>query len=317
MNIFGSDLSMRDTWNPAGNRTDASVNHVNQAGPVNPASSVASNPSLQAGQVFQGEILNITSEQVTIRLDNQQVLNARLGESMELNIGQRMFFEVKDNQGDQVFIRPAQNGNISGQSIAAEKALLANGFSLSERNYQIASALMEAGMPLNKASMRQIMQQTMNFPEANIKNLVSMNQLGIPVTAGNIEQFGLYSNHEHQMTSAMNQTLDGLEASLQEFTQNASLEDLQNLSRQLIKTFGWGEDSAQTGQTVNPALAGEEDLLNKLNADSELNINNGGNAKIQAIIEHAFLKDKSFDEIMDEWNQAWTAAQERNAVYIN
>ena len=67
----------------------------------------------------------------------------------------------------------------------------------------------------------------------------------------------------------------------------------------------------------NHALEGEEDLLNKLNADSELNINNGGNAKIQAIIEHAFLKDKSFDEIMDEWNQAWTAAQERNAVYIN
>ena len=52
-----------------------------------------------------------------------------------------------------------------------------------------------------------------------------------------------------------------------------------------------------------PAVEGEEDLLNALNADSELNINNGGNDKIQAIIEHAANGDESFDDIMNEWNQ--------------
>ena len=55
-----------------------------------------------------------------------------------------------------------------------------------------------------------------------------------------------------------------------------------------------------------PAVEGEEDLLNALNADSELNINNGGNDKIQAIIEHAANGDESFDDIMNEWNQKWT-----------
>ncbi|MCR5763122.1 MAG: ABC transporter substrate-binding protein [Treponema sp.] len=67
----------------------------------------------------------------------------------------------------------------------------------------------------------------------------------------------------------------------------------------------------------NQAAAGEEDILNKLNADSELNINNGGNSKVQAIIEHAFNKDKDFDQIMNEWNEAWTSAQEKNSVRIN
>ena len=64
----------------------------------------------------------------------------------------------------------------------------------------------------------------------------------------------------------------------------------------------------------NPSKAGEEDLKSKLDADSELNINNGGNDKIQAIIEHAFYKDKSFDDIMADWNKAWTGAQSRNGV---
>lgn len=68
--------------------------------------------------------------------------------------------------------------------------------------------------------------------------------------------------------------------------------------------------------TDEPAVSGEEDLLNSLNADSELNINNGGNDKIQAIVEHAANGDKEFDEIMQEWNDAWTSAQESNGVEI-
>ena len=64
----------------------------------------------------------------------------------------------------------------------------------------------------------------------------------------------------------------------------------------------------------NPAKSGEEDLKGKLDADSELNINNGGNDKIQAIIEHAFYKDRSFDDIMADWNKAWSEAQSRNGV---
>ncbi|MCR5640308.1 MAG: extracellular solute-binding protein [Lachnospiraceae bacterium] len=59
-----------------------------------------------------------------------------------------------------------------------------------------------------------------------------------------------------------------------------------------------------------PAVEGEEDLLNELNAESELNINNGGNTKVQEIIEHASIGDMSFDDIMKEWNQAWSDAQD-------
>ena len=65
-----------------------------------------------------------------------------------------------------------------------------------------------------------------------------------------------------------------------------------------------------------PALAGEEDFLNEMNAESELNINAGGDSKIQAIIEHASNGDKTFDEIMDEWNTAWSDAQESNGIEV-
>ena len=57
------------------------------------------------------------------------------------------------------------------------------------------------------------------------------------------------------------------------------------------------------------ALPGEETLLSELNAESELNFNNGGNTKVQEIIEHGFNHDKAFDDIMADWNTAWSDAQ--------
>lgn len=65
-----------------------------------------------------------------------------------------------------------------------------------------------------------------------------------------------------------------------------------------------------------PAVSGEEDLLNAMNSESELNINAGGDSKIQEIIEHASNGDMTFDEIMAEWNQAWSDAQEVNGVEV-
>ena len=66
----------------------------------------------------------------------------------------------------------------------------------------------------------------------------------------------------------------------------------------------------------NPAVAGESDLFNALNSESELNINAGGNLKVQQIIEHAANGTKSFDAIMDEWNAAWSKAQSSEGVEI-
>ena len=65
-----------------------------------------------------------------------------------------------------------------------------------------------------------------------------------------------------------------------------------------------------------PALEGEEDTLNELNADSELMVAANGNDKIQEIVEHASNKDKSFDDIMKEWNQKWSDAQEMDGVEV-
>lgn len=65
-----------------------------------------------------------------------------------------------------------------------------------------------------------------------------------------------------------------------------------------------------------PSVAGEEDLYNELNSDSELAINASNDARVQAIVEHASNHDEAFDQIMDEWNQKWNAALKNENVDV-
>jgi len=58
------------------------------------------------------------------------------------------------------------------------------------------------------------------------------------------------------------------------------------------------------------SLKGEEDLFTEVNSDSELGINSNGNKRVQAIVEHAANKDKSYDDIMKDWNNAWYKAMQ-------
>lgn len=63
----------------------------------------------------------------------------------------------------------------------------------------------------------------------------------------------------------------------------------------------------------NPAAAGEENLYNDINNDSELGINVSG-AVPKQIVEEAVAGTKTMEEMSEEWNEKWTAAQKSNGV---
>lgn len=63
----------------------------------------------------------------------------------------------------------------------------------------------------------------------------------------------------------------------------------------------------------NAAPAGEEDLFNDINTESELGLNKD-NTHVQDIVEHALAGDMTMDEIVDEWNEAWSDAQSEYEV---
>ena len=63
----------------------------------------------------------------------------------------------------------------------------------------------------------------------------------------------------------------------------------------------------------NPAPEGEENLFGDVNNDSELGLNVSGVMPKQ-VVEEATSGTKTMKEMSDEWNAAWTAAQEANGI---
>ncbi|HHW68042.1 MAG: raffinose/stachyose/melibiose transport system substrate-binding protein [Epulopiscium sp.] len=65
----------------------------------------------------------------------------------------------------------------------------------------------------------------------------------------------------------------------------------------------------------NPPKEGEETLFDDVNNESEIGINNN-DYKVCQILEHALYGTKSFDDIMNEWNEKWSKAQEKLNVEV-
>lgn len=66
----------------------------------------------------------------------------------------------------------------------------------------------------------------------------------------------------------------------------------------------------------NPAPEGEEDLFDDVNNESEVGINNNDYPDCE-ILEAALYGTRTLDELMDEWNEKWSAAQESLGVEVN
>ncbi|MCM1267033.1 MAG: ABC transporter substrate-binding protein [Bacteroidales bacterium] len=97
-----------------------------------------------------------------------------------------------------------------------------------------------------------------------------------------------------------------------------------NVSEGCYSTWKGGTNpdmySAFDGCTMlsdEPAVAGEEDLLGEINAESELSFNAGGDAKVQGIVEAAATGSESFDEVMASWTEVWNAAQDELGIEVN
>ncbi len=60
----------------------------------------------------------------------------------------------------------------------------------------------------------------------------------------------------------------------------------------------------------------EADLMNQMNAECELNFNNGGDRKVQEIVEAAATGSMTYDEIMANWTERWNDAQSSLGVDV-
>ena len=112
--------------------------------------------SLTKGEVVKGEVTDLRSNEVTIRLEDGKTLHAKLSTAMELSIGQEAEFFVQETNDVLITLKLLSDGDTSFAEAAIDKALEASGFPKSAHAADIVRSLLDAGLPANKEMIQKM-----------------------------------------------------------------------------------------------------------------------------------------------------------------
>lgn len=163
---------------------------------------------MTVGNVFEGTVNDIKNGTVTLGLANGQTVQARIAAGVQLAVGQAMFFQVKSNDGTTVEIRPYTNGNLNNPTLL--KALDAAGIPAEPRMIDMVNSMMEEQMSIGRESLMDMARSISAYPDADIKSLVLMHKLDIPMSEEFIRQFENYKSDQAAITSQFDDVLESI-----------------------------------------------------------------------------------------------------------
>ncbi len=163
---------------------------------------------MTVGNVFEGTVNDIKNGTVTLGLANGQTVQARIVAGVQLAVGQAMFFQVKSNDGTTVEIRPYTNGNLNNPTLL--KALDAAGIPAEPRMIDMVNSMMEEQMSIGRESLMDMARSISAYPDADIKSLVLMHKLDIPMSEEFIQQFENYKSDQAAITSQFDDVLESI-----------------------------------------------------------------------------------------------------------
>ena len=201
-------LEINESYLYDNNRNTSYINNSGNTSIQDALSARSTNASdYNSTQIINGEIVEISEGDVTLKLDNGSLLEAKLDNSMDLSVGQKLLFQVSNN-GNQTALRPLYT-NLNNTS-AALLALREAGLNTNASNLSMVSAMMDEGMPINKQALYSMQRIISANSNADPATLVALNKLGLPITEANIEQLDNYRSFEHQIINDARGLSEGL-----------------------------------------------------------------------------------------------------------
>lgn len=170
---------------------------------------VSSLNEMSRGMIFEGTVSSVHDNQVKLALSNGQQILARLAGKFSFEQGQSVFFQVKNNDGGTIEIKPYTVDG-EGANLTLMDALKAAGLPVDGSNLSMVNKMMEEQMSIDKISLNQMYQLVQDNKDINVTTLVELKRLGIDINPVNAAQFENYSNDKQAITIAMDSLIDEL-----------------------------------------------------------------------------------------------------------
>ena len=203
---------------------------------------VSSLNEMSKGMIFEGTVSSVRGNQVKLALSNGQQILARLAGKFSFEQGQSVFFQVKNNDGGTIEIKPYTVDG-EGVNLTLMDALKAAGLPVDGTNLSMVNKMMEEQMPIDKTSLNQMYQLVQDNKGINVTTLVELKRLGIEINQVNAAQFENYANDKQAITIAMDSLIEELPNALS--AEDLSMYKLVSQARDILNivTDGLPEDA--------------------------------------------------------------------------
>lgn len=185
-----------------------------------------------AGSFLSGELVETNGRDVKLLISNSLLLNAKLDGDLLLAKGDKITFEVSGNKSGQLSLRPLF-ANL-GQEQTAAKALNLAEIPVNGKTLEMVNEMMKYQMPVNKSVLNEVFRQTNLFPEADVKDIVMLHKMEIPVTAESIKMMELYRDNNQQLMPDIDKMGDEIMKLILSTGSKDSINELQNFSDTLL-----------------------------------------------------------------------------------
>lgn len=231
--------------------------------------------SLVPGTTIQGEIIAKNGNEVQIRIDKDTVLQARLEQDVNVEEGQNIRFQVKNN-GTTLTLSPLLTNTAQADNVY--KALQMAGLPINESTVAMTDEMMKLGMSIDSRSLQNMFKDVVTHTDASATDVVFLHKMDMPLTESNLRQIQNYTELQHEVVKGMQDVTDALQGLInstggaEKIAAGAdanTLTQYQNLVKELISDtlMGMLPDGAGaagdetggnlTGGITGAALAGE------------------------------------------------------------
>jgi len=191
--------------------------------------------ALTPGQVLQGEVLENLGDTVKllVNMNGENIpLQARLEQSLMLNVGRSLLFQVKNN-GASLSLSPLFEN--MGMEQNAAKALETASLPVNETTMGMTAQMMKEGISIDKNTLQEIYHQVVSNTDAELMDIIDLHKLKLPVNTENLNQIHSYKAMTHQLVGGVEQLGQELTQALQDMAANGQGKSAEALLRAVLQ----------------------------------------------------------------------------------
>lgn len=164
--------------------------------------------SLVPGTTIQGEIIAKNGNEVQIRIDKDTILQARLEQDVNVEEGQNIRFQVKNN-GTTLTLSPLLTNTAQADNVY--KALQMAGLPINESTVAMTDEMMKLGMSIDSRSLQNMFKDVVTHTDASATDVVFLHKMDMPLTESNLRQIQNYTELQHEVVKGMQDVTDALQ----------------------------------------------------------------------------------------------------------